>query len=123
MFFTDPPTFSRKYLPPYFDAARQFIGADMVTYDNECKAIIQSLLANEGSRLNWDMVYADGRTLALMRRVCGLVVRQIGDDDGWDLWHSLMAKPAADGSMPNDAMLRAVRDHLCTFVRSFSSAA
>ena len=122
-FFENPPTFHRKFLGAYFEVARQIIGPDITAYDNECRAIIQSLLEEQGANLNWELVYADGRTVALMRRVVGIMVRSISDDSGLKRWNSGMMKPAPDGAMPDSQQLDGVRSLLLGFVQSYSAAA
>ena len=123
MFFEVPPSFERKFLPAYFDAARQLIGNDFAGYDKECRVIIQSLLESHGNQLTWDMVYADPRTASLTRRTIGALAGRTHGARGEARWQQLMIKPAADGALPTKEQVAAVRELLLTFFAKSSAAA
>ncbi len=123
MLSATPPTFSRKFLSAYFATARQLIGPPFISYDSECRAIIQSMLAIHGKRLNWEIIYAEPRTISLMRRTFGALIGKLSDGKGVTTWTSLMAQPASDGSMPSRAQIAEVRETILTFFRTLPTSA
>jgi hypothetical protein len=122
MFYATPPSFERKWLSAYFATARQLIGPQIVAYDAECKAIIQSMLAVHGQKLNWDTVYVEPRTVALMRRTFGAMAGKMSDGKGAEIWTERMAQPAADGSRPSDGQIAEAREVILTFFRTLPPA-
>ena len=123
MFATTPPAFERKFLSAYFATARQLIGPQFVSYDAECKAIIQSMLSAHGRQLNWDIIYTEPRTISLMRRTFGALVGKLSGGKGVSTWETLMAQPAADGTMPTKTQIAEVREQILTFFRTLPAAA
>ena len=122
MFYSKPVGFERKWLAAYFATARQLIGPQFISYDAECKAIIQSMLQAHGPSLNWDMIYAERRTISLMRRVFGALVGKLSDGKGVTTWTNLMAQPAPDGTMPSEEQISLVRETILTFFRTLPTA-
>ncbi len=122
MFYASPPTFERKYLSAYFATARQLIGPQFISYDAECKAIIQSMLSVHGQKLNWDTVYSEPRTIALMRRTFGAMAGKMSDGKGADTWFERMAQPAADGTRPSEEQIAEAREVILTFFRTLPPA-
>ena len=118
MFYATPATFERKWLSAYFATARQLIGPQFIAYDSECKAIIQSMLSVHGQKLNWDTVYVEPRTIALMRRTFGAMAGKMSDGKGADTWFERMAQPAADGTRPSDEQIAEAREVILTFFRT-----
>jgi hypothetical protein len=123
MFYASPPSFSRKFLSAYFATARQLIGPPFISYDSECRAIIQSMLATYGKRLNWEIIYAEPRTISLMRRTFGALIGKLSDGKGMTTWKTLMEQPAADGSMPTGEQIAEVHETILTFFRALPTAA
>jgi hypothetical protein len=123
MFYAKPPTFERKYLSAYFSTARQLIGPQFISYDAECKAIIQSMLQMYGQKLNWDVVYAEPRTIALMRRTFGAMAGKMSDGKGADTWFERMAQPASDGTRPSEEQIAQAREVILTFWRTLPTSA
>ena len=122
MFYAKPATFERKYLSAYFATARQLIGPQFISYDAECKAIIQSMLQMYGQKLNWDVVYAEPRTIALMRRTFGAMAGKMSDGKGADTWFEKMAQPASDGTRPTEEQIGQAREVILTFWRTLPPA-
>jgi hypothetical protein len=122
MFYSTPAGFERKWLAAYFATARQLIGPQFISYDAECKAIIQSMLKVHGKALNWDIIYAEKRTVSLMRRVFGALVGKLSDGKGVTKWTDLMAQPASDGSVPSEEQIGQVREVILTFFRTLPPA-
>jgi hypothetical protein len=122
MFYAKPATFERKYLSAYFSTARQLIGPQFISYDAECKAIIQSMLQMYGQKLNWDVVYAEPRTIALMRRTFGAMAGKMSDGKGADTWFERMAQPASDGTRPTEEQIGQAREVILTFWRTLPAA-
>jgi len=122
MFYATPPTFERKWLSAYFSTARQLIGPQFIAYDSECKAIIQSMLSVHGQKLNWDTVYVEPRTVALMRRTFGAMAGKMSDGKGAETWFDRMAQPAADGTRPSDEQIAEAREAILTFFRTLPPA-
>jgi hypothetical protein len=123
MFYSNPAGFERRWLAGYFATARQLIGPQFISYDAECKAIIQSMLQVHGKALNWDIIYAERRTVSLMRRVFGALVGKLSDGKGVTTWANLMAQPAPDGSIPTTEQIAQVREVILTFFRTLPPAA
>jgi hypothetical protein len=122
MFYAKPPTFERKFLSAYFATARQLIGPQFIAHDAECKAIIQSMLTLYGPKLNWDVVYAEPRTIALMRRTFGAMAGKMSDGKGMETWLERMAQPASDGTRPTEEQIAEAREVILTFWRTLPSA-
>jgi hypothetical protein len=122
MFYANPPTFERKFLSAYFATARQLIGPQFISYDAECKAIIQSMLTVHGQKLNWDSVYSERRTIALMRRTFGAMTGKMSDGKGAETWAERMAQPAADGTRPTEEQIAEAREVILTFFRNLPPA-
>ncbi len=122
LFYTTPPGFERKWLSAYFATARQLIGPQFIAYDSECKAIIQSMLTVHGQKLNWDAVYVEPRTIALMRRTFGAMAGKMSDGKGVEIWVERMAQPAADGTRPSDDQIAGAREAILTFFRTLPPA-
>ena len=122
MFYAKPPTFERKFLSAYFATARQLIGPQFISYDAECKAIIQSMLSVYGQKLNWDVVYAEPRTVALMRRTFGAMAGKMSDGKGAETWFERMAQPASDGTRPTEEQIAEAREIILTFWRTLPAA-
>jgi hypothetical protein len=122
MFYSTPVGFERKFLSAYFATARQLIGPQFISYDAECKAIIQSMLSKHGKGLNWDIIYAEKRTVSLMRRVFGALVGRLSEGKGVTTWTSLMAQPANDGTMPTEDQIAQVREVILTFFRTLPAS-
>ena len=122
MFYSDPPGFERKFLSAYFATARQLIGPQFISYDAECKAIIQSMLSKHGKGLNWDIIYSERRTVSLMRRIFGALVGRLSEGKGVTTWVSLMAQPAGDGSLPSEEQIAQVREVILTFFRTLPAS-
>jgi len=118
-----PATFERKFLSAYFATSRQLIGPQFISFDAECKAIIQSMLAIHGQRLNWETVYAEPRTIALMRRTFGAMDKKLNDAKGIETWFERMAQPAADGTLPSREQITEVREKILAFLGSLPPAA
>lgn len=118
MFYSTPPSFERKFLSAYFATARQLIGPQFISYDAECKAIIQSMLSVHGQKLNWETVYSEPRTIALMRRTFGAMAGKMSDGKGAETWFERMAQPAADGSRPSEQQIAEAREVILTFFRT-----
>lgn len=118
LFDSHPPRFERKFLSAYFAAARQLIGPQFISYDAECKAIIQSMLSAHGKALNWEIIYAEGRTISLMRRAFGALVGKLSTGQGLATWSSQMAQPSADGMVPSQEIVAEVREVILTFFRT-----
>lgn len=118
MFYAKPPTFERKFLSAYFATTRQLIGPQFISYDSECRAIIQSMLSTHGKNLNWDVIYAEPRTISLMRRIFGTLVGKLSDGKGVTTWLSLMNQPARDGVSPTREQIAEVREVILTFFRT-----
>ncbi len=123
LFFTTPSGFDRKFLPAYFTAARSLIGPSFAIYDHECKAILQSLFSQHGSRLDWDTVYADPRTVSLMRRMIGSMAQGLRGRQGLANWRGLMLTPAADGTLPTEKQVSVIRQLILSFVDDLPAAA
>lgn len=123
MFYADPPTFERKFLSAYFATARQLIGPRFISYDAECKAIIQSMLTVYGQKLNWETVYVEPRTIALMGRTFGAMAGKMSDGKGAETWFDRMAQPAADGTRPTEQQIAEAREVILTFFQSLPPAA
>jgi hypothetical protein len=120
MFFATPPTFERKFLSAYFTAARQLIGPQFISFDAECKAIIQSMLPMHGKQLTWEIIYAEPRTIMLMRRTFGVLAGKLGDAKGEAVWAALMAQPAADGVVPSQDQIDMVREAILAAHRRYA---
>jgi len=118
-----PARFERKFLSAYFATARQLIGPQFIAFDAECKAIIQSMLAVHGQKLDWETVYAEPRTIALMRRTFGAMDKKLAEARGNELWFERMAQPAADGIIPTRDQCLEVRDVILAFFRALPPAA
>jgi hypothetical protein len=123
MFYSDPPTFQRKYLSAYFATARQLIGPRFISFDAECKAIIQSMLSQHGNKLTWDIIYAEPRTISLMRRTFSALAGKLKDPRGSASWNEMMAQPAADGTQPSTDRIFDVREAILTFLGNLPPAA
>jgi hypothetical protein len=123
MFYAAPPTFERKYLSAYFATARQLIGPQFISYDAECKAIIQSMLPVHGKQLTWEIIYAEDRTISLMRRIFGAMTGKLSTGQGIATWSELMAQPAADGVRPSPEQIAEVREVILSFFRTLPPAA
>ena len=124
MFYAKPtPTFERKWLSAYFATARFLIGPRFIAHDAECKAIIQSMLNMHGQKLNWETVYAEPRTIALMRRTFGDMTAKMNDAKGTEAWFERMNQPAADGTHPSTATLAEAREVILAFFQNLPSAA
>lgn len=123
MLYAKPPTFERKFLSAYFATARQLIGPQFIAYDSECKSIIQSMLSVYGQKLNWDVVYAEPRTIALMRRTFGAMAGKMSDGKGAETWFERMAQPAADGTRPTEEQIAEARETILTFWRTLPPTA
>jgi len=122
MFYSTPVGFERKFLSAYFATARQLIGPQFISYDAECKAIIQSMLSKHGKGLNWDIIYSERRTVSLMRRVFGALVGRLSEGKGVTTWSQLMAQPANDGTLPSEEQISQVREVVLTFFRTLPPA-
>lgn len=118
MLYAKPPTFERKFLSAYFATARQLIGPRFISYDAECKAIIQSMLTIHGQKLNWDIVYTEPRTIALMRRTFGSMAGKMTDG----IWFERMAQPAADGTRPTEEQIAEAREVILSFWQALPPA-
>ena len=123
MFYAKPPTFERKWLSAYFATCRHLIGPRFISYDAECKAIIQSMLNMHGQKLNWDIVYVEPRTIALMRRTFGDMTAKLNDAKGTEAWFDRMNQPAADGTRPSTQQLAEAREIILAFFQNLPAAA
>jgi hypothetical protein len=122
LFYTTPPSFERKFLSAYFATARLLIGPQFISYDAECKAIIQSMLSVHGQKLNWETVYTEPRTIALMRRTFGAMAGKMSDGKGAEIWFERMAQPAADGTRPTEEQIAEAREVILTFFQTLPPA-
>jgi len=124
MFYAKPAaTFERKWLSAYFATCRHLIGPRFISYDAECKAIIQSMLNMHGQKLNWDIVYVEPRTIALMRRTFGDMTAKLSDAKGTEAWFERMNQPAADGTRPSTQQLAEAREIILAFFQNLPAAA
>jgi len=123
MFYAKPPTFERKWLSAYFATCRHLIGPRFISYDAECKAIIQSMLNMHGQKLNWEIVYVEPRTIALMRRTFGDMTAKMNDVKGTEAWFDRMNQPAADGTRPTTQQLAEAREVILAFFQNLPPAA
>ncbi|MBF0561990.1 MAG: hypothetical protein HQL37_08200 [Alphaproteobacteria bacterium] len=121
VFFAEPPAFDRKFLPIYFEAAAQLIGPAFPDLDNECKDIIQAMLAIHGPRLSWEAFYAAPRTVDLMARAIAAMSVNLEGSEGAARWLTLMLKPASDGGIPTENQLMEVRDLLLSVHRGLKA--
>jgi len=124
MFYAKPTaTFERKWLSAYFATARFLIGPRFIAHDAECKAIIQSMLTLHGQKLNWETVYVEPRTIALMRRTFGDMTAKMNDVKGTEAWFERMNQPAADGTRPSTQQLAEAREIILAFFQNLPPAA
>jgi hypothetical protein len=123
MFDAVPPRFERRFLSTYFTTLRYLIGPQFISFDAECKAIIQSLLAQHGKQLNWDLIYAEARTISLMRRSFAVLSRKLGEKKGLDSWQAMMAQPDSNGDRLTPAQIAEVRESISTFQRMVPASA
>jgi hypothetical protein len=117
-FYMKPPPFERKFLSAYFSATRTLIGPQFIAHDAECKAIIQSMLPKHGKDLSWEIIYAEPRTITLMRRIFGTMTTKFANPKTLATWNEMMAQPAADGVTPTMEQIDNARETILAFFRA-----
>ena len=68
-------------------------------------------------------MYADPRTVSLMRRMIGSMAQGLRGRQGLANWRGLMLTPAADGTLPTEKQVSVIRQLILSFVDDLPAAA